>query len=243
MNLSTARSERRAKEVGIRKTLSSMRKQLIGQYYMESILCSFLAFSLSLAFLIYCSLGLMRLLQKTSVLLGQACHFGHFRCLSWDLLQFYLAPILPFSYLISNPLWPLEVVPNLEKIPSPRKILVVFQFTISIALIIGTITVSNQIEMAKNLPTGYEPEGMLSISPASPEFIEKRHLIRNEILNTGMATAVGYANYPVTNDRGWNPGFTWEGMDPSFTNSFNTISISAGYAEAVGMEIHYGPKF
>lgn len=244
MNLSTARSEKRAKEVGIRKTLGSLRKQLITQFYIESFLYSLLAFGLSL-------LLLFALLPWFNGVSGKEISAP------WQSTQFWLSTTgfvvltsilsgsYPAFYLSSfKPIKALKgALTGGKRASIPRKVLVVFQFTISIALIIGTITVNNQIQTAKERPVGYSPEGMLSIRPASPNLISKRKVIKEELLKTGMAVAVGNSNYPVTSTLGWNPGFTWEGMDPNFTKSFNTISISHGYSDAVGMKFIAGRDF
>ncbi len=244
MNLSTARSEKRAKEVGIRKTLGSVRRELIGQFYMESFLYTLLAFAVSLGFL---SL-LLPWFNETSAKEIAA---------PWGMPTFWLASIgfVLFTALVSGS-YPAIFLSSFKPIKAlkgtvtpgkgatiPRKILVVFQFTISIALIIGTITVNKQIESAKNRPVGYSPKGMLSVSPASPNFRKNYQAMRTEMLRTGMAVEIGGSNYPVINALGWNPGFTWEGMDPTFSESFNTISITPGYAEAVDMKFIYGRPF
>lgn len=244
MNLSTARSEKRAKEVGIKKTLGSLRKQLVFQFYTESLMYSLFAYLVSLALLHL----LLPWFNETS---------GKEIALPWSNASFWvltagftlvtglLAGTYPAAYLSSfKPIRAIKgaISPG-KNVFNLRRVLVVFQFTISIALIIGTITVNRQIQMAKSLPVGYTPKGMLSIDPATPNFYEKKETLRTEMLNTGMAVAVGSANYPVTTTKGWNPGFTWEGMDPGFTKSFNTISISRGYAEAVGMKFIAGRDF
>ena len=244
MNLSTARSEKRAKEVGIRKTLGSLRKQLITQFYMESFLYTIAAFGLSLVLL----WALLPWFNETS---------GKGIAAPWSLTEFWLAGMAfilfttvvsgsyPATYLSSfRPIKALKGGLKPGKAASlSRKVLVVFQFTISIALIIGTITVNNQIQAAKNRPIGYSPKGMIALAPGSPRFGQQRELMKQEILNTGMADAVGFSNYPVTSRLGWNGGFTWEGMDPSFDQSFNTITISNGYADAVNMEFIAGRDF
>ena len=244
MNLSTARSEKRAKEVGIRKTLGSLRKQLVSQFYIESSLYTLAAFAISLVLL----WTLLPWFNKTS---GKGIEAP------WNLPEFWLSGLAfilftalvagsyPATYLSSfRPLKALKGGLKFGKGASiPRKVLVVFQFTISIALIIGTITVNNQIQAAKDRPIGYSPKGMISLAPASPNFGAKKELLKQEILNTGMAEAVGFSNYPVTNNLGWNGGFTWDGMDPGFDQSFNTISVSNGYANAVDLEFIAGRDF
>ncbi|WP_286756643.1 ABC transporter permease, partial [Roseivirga sp. UBA838] len=244
MNLSTARSEKRAKEVGIRKTLGSLRKQLITQFYMESFLYTLSAFGLSLILL----WALLPWFNETS---------GKGILAPWGMPEFWLAGTgfilftsfisgsYPAAYLSSfKPLKALKGGLKFGKSASiPRKVLVVFQFTISIALIIGTITVNNQIQAAKDRPIGYSPKGMIAIAPGSPRFGQQKELLKQEILKTGMAEAIGFSNYPVTSTLGWNYGFSWEGMDPGFDQSFNTITISNGYADAVGMEFITGRDF
>ena len=244
MNLSTARSEKRAKEVGIRKTLGSLRKQLIAQFYMESLLYSLLAFGLSL-FLLYALLPWFNEVSGKTIP-GPWQSVG-FWLLSGSFVLFtaFVSGSYPAAYLSSfKPIKALKgsLVAG-KNAALPRKILVVFQFTISIALIIGIITVNNQIQTAKDRPLGYTPEGMIAIRPATPNFNDKKELVQTEIMKTGMAQAVGMSNYPVTNALGWNPGFTWEGMDPSFTRSFNTIRVTDGYADAVEMKFIAGRDF
>ena len=244
MNLSTARSEKRAKEVGIRKTLGSLRKQLISQFYIESFLYSILAFGLSLLLLFVLLPWFNNVSGKAISAPWQGPEFWMLTS-TFVLMTSLLSGSYPAFYLSSfKPIKALKgALSGGKKASIPRKILVVFQFTISIALIIGTITVNNQIQTAKERPIGYSPKGMLSIRPASPDLISKRKVIKDEILKTGMAVAVGNSNYPVTSTLGWNPGFTWDGMDPNFTKSFNTISISHGYGDAVGFKFIDGRDF
>lgn len=244
MNLSTARSEKRAKEVGIRKTLGSLRKQLITQFYMESFLYTISAFGLSLLLL----WALLPWFNETA---------GKGIAPPWKLTEFWLTSLafILFTALVSGS-YPATYLSSFKPIKAlkgglkpgkaasiSRKVLVVFQFTISIALIIGTITVNNQIQAAKDRPIGYSPKGMIALAPGSPRFGQQKELMKQEIMKTGMAQAVGFSNYPVTSTLGWNGGFTWEGMDPGFDQSFNTITISNGYADAVGMEFISGRDF
>ncbi|OEK05527.1 FtsX-like permease family protein [Roseivirga misakiensis] len=244
MNLSTARSEKRAKEVGIRKTLGSIRKQLIAQFYIESLLYSLLAFGLSLG-LLYALLPWFNNVSGKEISAPWQSPQFWFLTSGFVLLTSILSGSYPAFYLSSFK--PIKAIKGTltggKKAALPRKVLVVFQFTISIALIIGTITVNNQIQTAQNRLVGYTPEGMIAINPASPEVMPKRQLLKDEILKTGMAAAVGSSNYPVTTTKGWNPGFSWEGMDPNFTRSFNTISISHGYGDAVGLKFIAGRDF
>ena len=93
----------------------------------------------------------------------------------------------------------------------PRKILVIFQFTISIALIIGTMIVHQHIQHVKNRPVGYTREGLIELRPRSPEYQGKYFALRNELKKTGVVYEMCESNYPVTNTLGWNPFFDWKG--------------------------------
>lgn len=243
-NLSTARSEKRAKESGIRKTMGSFRGQLIAQFYIESLLYSMLAFGPALVLLA----ALIPWFNETS---GKAvaAPWGltgfWLISLSFVLLTGLLAGSYPAIYLSSfEPVKALKGRFSSGKRASmPRKVLVVIQFTISIGLIIGTITVSNQIEMAKDRPPGYSPEGLISIRRTSQEFLNKSKVLKQELVNSGYAIAAGSSNYPVINNKGSNSGFSWEGMDKGFDQQFNTISVTHGYSEAVGMDFIAGRDF
>ncbi len=244
-NLSTARSEKRAKESGIRKTLGSFRKQLIAQFYIESLLYSILAFGPALVLLA----ALIPWFNETS---GKAvaAPWGiagfWLISLSFVLVTSILAGSYPAIYLSSfEPVKALKGKFSSGKRASlPRKILVVVQFTISIGLIIGTIAVINQIKMAKDRPPGYSPEGLIAIKRTSNEFLDKSNVLKRELINSGYAIAAGSSNYSIIDNRGSNSGFGWEGMaDGSDDMQFNTINITHGYSEAVGMNFIAGRDF
>ena len=244
MNLSTARSEKRAKEVGVRKTLGSLRKQLISQFYLESFLYSLLAFVLSL-FLLKALLPWFNQTSAKDIVPPWQVSTFWLACILFIIFTTLIAGSYPAAYLSSFK--PINALRGGLKFgrrgTTPRKILVVFQFVISVILIIGSITINNQIQEAKNRPIGYSPNGMISISPTSPNYHKNRAILRQEILNTGMVTGIGFSNYSITNDSGWNNGFRWDGMDPAFDEHFNTVHITEGFAEAVGMEFIAGRNF
>lgn len=244
MNLSTARSEKRAKEVGIRKTLGSVRAQLITQFYIESLLYCLLAFGLSLVLF---NAALPWFNNASGKSMTQPWDTPGFWLLSvgFMLLTAFLAGSYPAAYLSSfQPVKALKgTFTGGKRASLPRKVLVVFQFSISIALIIGTITVNNQIQFAKNRPVGYSPEGMIGLRPASPDFNSKLPVITEELKRTGMVASVGAADYAVTSTLGWTGGFQWEGTENTTNISFNTISVSYDYGKTVGLEFISGRDF
>lgn len=244
MNLSTASSEKRAKEVGIRKTLGSIRRQLISQFYMESILYAIFGFGLSLLLL----KALLPWFNETAgkgMIVPWSSPYFWLITIGFSLLTALLAGSYPAMYLSSfKPIKALKGKFVGGKGASlPRKILVVFQFTISIALIVGTITVNNQIDAAKQRSAGYNPERLLSLRPATPNFYKKLEVLRTELKNTGFVEEIGASNYSVISTLGWSGGFRWEGMDPDFRATFNTIRVSHEYANAIGMEFIDGRNF
>jgi putative ABC transport system permease protein len=124
----------------------------------------------------------------------------------------------------------------------PRKILVIFQFTVSITLIVGTIIIYQQIQFAKERPVGYMRDGLLMMPKRSSELYGKLDVLRNELLKTGVVEEIGEANYSLTTTLGNNGGFSWEGM-PDNDISFNTISINQEYGKAIGWEVTMGRDF
>ncbi len=244
MNLNTARSEKRAKEVGIRKAIGSLRSQLIYQFFSESFLVAFLAFVFSIL-LALALLPWFNDLSGKEMQLPFANPYFWLICLAVTFITGLLAGSYPALYLSSfDPVKVLKGTFRVGRFASvPRKVLVVFQFTISIALIIGTIIVYQQIQFAKNRPVGYSRAGLLTLPASSADYRGKYDALRTQLKNTGVVSEVAEANYPLTNTLGNNTGFDWPGRDPSFDPSFNTIVVTPEYGETVGWEVVAGRGF
>ena len=166
MNLSTARSERRAKEVGIRKTIGSPRSQLIAQFFTESLLVA--AFGLIIALgLAQLSLPVFSELSDAKVTIPWGSPLWWVACVGFTLLTGLIAGSYPAWYLSSFP--PVKVLKGAARFGRrayqtlPRKILVVLQFTVSIAMIIGTIIIFRQVQYARNRPVGYNQGGLVMV--------------------------------------------------------------------------------
>ena len=159
MNLTTARSEKRAKEVGIRKAIGSLRWQLIKQFFAESYLVVLLAFVFSLILVALLLPLFNEVAGKKIEIPWQSPVFWLFN-LVFILITGLLSGSYPALYLSSfQPLKVLKGTFRVGKLASvPRKVLVVTQFTVSVMLIIGTIIVYQQIQYAKNRPIGYTPQ-------------------------------------------------------------------------------------
>ena len=208
MNLSTARSEKRAREVGIRKVMGSVRGPTdSASFSARAILVVCVSFILCLL-LAQISLPWFNdlsgqntgdALDKWLVLDGRH-HFyladrSHFRKLSGPLLK-----------LFSNRLRVLKGTFRLGRFAAaPRKILMVFQFTISVLLINGTIIVFKQIQYAKDRPVGYQRAGLVSLQMTTPEVYINYNVIYNEVLRSGAAIEMAETQCPVTD--------IWTGTD------------------------------
>ncbi|WP_430906815.1 ABC transporter permease [Maribacter sp. 2-571] len=241
MNLSTARSEKRAKEVGIRKSIGSQKGQLIYQFLSESFLVVLFAFLLAL-FLVLLSLnGFNDLSRKEIAFPWRSISF-------WGASLFFIvvtalvAGSYPALYLSS--FRPVDVLKGTFKAGKyaglPRKILVVLQFTVSVAFIIGTFIVMQQINYAKNRPVGYDKEGLLQIPTFSEDFTGKYDLMRSEFLKSGAAIEMSSSSSPTTQIWSNRGGFTWEGKPDNFQEDLAWTEVSPEYAKSLNLKIVEG---
>ena len=222
MNLSTARSERRAKEVGIRKAVGSLRRQLVGQFLGESLLVTLLALVLSLG------LAALALPWFNHVAYKQMT-MPWSNPLFWVLLAGFavftglLAGSYPAFYLSSfNSIKVLKGSFKTGRMASlPRKILVVLQFTVSVSLIIGTLVVFLQLQYARNRPTGYTREGLITVNMNTMDLFTHYETMRNELLKNGAITAMTISGSPTTDLWTHQSPFVWPGKDhrPPFTGN------------------------
>jgi ABC-type lipoprotein release transport system permease subunit len=244
MNLSTARSEKRAKEVGIRKAVGSLRSQLIKQFYGESLLIAFFSFVLSLLLVELTLPWFNKVADKEIAILWSNPWFW-IAGLIFTFITGLLAGSYPALYLSSfNSVKVLKGTFRAGRFATiPRKVLVTAQFTVSIALIIGTAIVYRQIQYAKDRPVGYSQAGLISLQMKSPDFDRKYDVLKTELLNTGVVENVARANYAITDTRGWNGGFNWEGKPAVEGQSFNTIFVDQEYGKTVGWELLQGRGF
>ena len=183
MNLSTARSEKRAKEVGIRKVVGAQKRLLVIQFIGESILLAFLSFILALLIVQLGLHGFNSLVDKKLYVDYGNLSFWLF-ALGFIIFTGVLAGSYPAFYLSSYK--PVKVLKGTFKashaLVTPRKVLVVLQFTFAIALIICTIIVERQINYAQARDTGYERDKLVYTSLAGD--IDKNYLlIKNELIN------------------------------------------------------------
>jgi ABC-type antimicrobial peptide transport system permease subunit len=240
-NLSTARSEKRAKEVGIRKVSGALRSSLIIQFISESILLSLVAGILAV--------GIVQLvLPAFNEVVGArlSIDYGNPWYWMWALLFILLtgvmAGIYPAFYLSS--FQPVKVLKGAFKpvnaFLTPRKVLVVLQFTFAIALIICTIIVEGQIRFAENRDAGYQRDNLAFVIMFG-EAKKNYELIKKGLLSTGAATAVAQTGAPMTESWGNGNGFVWKesNSEDSKTN-FNIYSADKDFSATMNLHLLQG---
>lgn len=244
INLNTARCNNRMKEIGIRKAIGSYRGQLVQQFLAESFLYVFS--SLLIALIIVASS-----LSWFNDVSGKAMVIPWSNLVFWVsitvfvLISTLMAGAYPALFLSSfNPLKALSGNVKQGVLSTRfRQLLVVFQFSISIALIIGTITVYNQLSHAKARPVGYNQTDLITLRGRSTEWDEKYDVLRSELINSGHVVEMASANYPLTNDLGNNDGFMNPETNEEYPITFNTILVNPEYGKAIGWKLVAGRNF
>ncbi|RAJ08061.1 ABC transporter permease [Arenibacter echinorum] len=244
MNLSTARSEKRAKEVGIRKSIGSQRNQLINQFLSESFLVVLFAFIIAVIIVLLSMNGFNDLSKKEISFPWNSTNFWVVS-LVFITITALVAGSYPALYLSS--FRPVDVLKGTftsgKYAGLPRKILVVLQFTVSVAFIIGTVIVMQQINYAKNRPVGYDKAGLVQIPTFSQDFEGKYDLMRSEFLNSGAVIEMSASSSPTTQIWSNRSGFDWEGKPEGFQEDLAWTEVTPEYAKSLGMKIIEGRDF
>lgn len=243
MNLTTARSEKRAREVGIRKAIGSLRWQLIKQFFAESYLVVLLAFAISLI-LVKLLLPLFNDVSGKKIEIAWSSPLFWIFSVAFIAITGLLAGSYPALYLSSfQPLKVLKGTFRVGKFASiPRKVLVVTQFTVSVMLIIGTIIVYQQIQHAKARPIGYTRNGLINLS-MQPEIRDHYDAIRTELKSAGVIEEMAACGSPLTQVWNTNGGFEWEGKDPALAVDFPNNTVSYEFGKTVQWKIKEGRDF
>jgi len=244
MNLSTARSEKRAREVGIRKSVGSLRGQLISQFYTESLVVAIVAFMFSLL-LVQLTLPFFNDIagKKIAILWGNPLFW--LAGLVFSCITGLIAGSYPALYLSSfNPVKVLKGVFRAGRFAAvPRRVLVVIQFTVSVVLIIGTIVVFRQIQFAKDRPIGYSRNGLITLQMSTGDIHKHFETVKNELINGGAIANLAEAGSPPTAVWSTNAGFDWNGKDPGQAVEFPNIDVSYEYGKTVGWQFKDGRDF
>ncbi|SEO18850.1 ABC transporter permease [Mucilaginibacter sp. OK283] len=244
MNLSTARSEKRAREVGIRKAIGSVRSQLIKQFLSESLMFAFLALVITLV-LVLVALPYFNNIADKQIAMPFTNPWFWAASLSFTFFTGIIAGSYPAFYLSAfEPIKVLKGTFRVGRFASlPRKVLVVVQFTVSIVLIIGTIIVFRQIQFARSRPIGYTREGLITIDMNTPEIYGHYEAMRNDLIQTGAVADMAESNSSTTQVWSNNGGFDWAGKATGFDPTFGTIAVTYDYGKTVGWKIIEGRDF
>ncbi|MGN6440154.1 MAG: ABC transporter permease [Agriterribacter sp.] len=240
MNLSTARSEKRAKEVGIRKVAGANKGLLIGQFVGESVIIAFIAGLIALLF-VYLSL------PSFNNLLGKEFEIPYNSPYFWLALALFIlitgitAGSYPAFFLSSFK--PVAVLKGSFKrahaAVNPRKVLVVLQFSFAIVLIISTIMVAQQIKHAQNRNLGYNKEQIV-YHWVTGDLPKNFAALKSELLSSGIATSVVRTAGPLTSNWSDTWGIQWQGKDPHNKTDFDRFMQDEGLVKMAGMQLIAG---
>lgn len=243
MNLSTSRSEKRAKEVGIRKVIGASKYSLISQFMGESIWIAFIAGVFALL-IIQLALPAFGKLTDKNLFIDYGSIYFWLAFVSFIFFTGILAGSYPAFYLSS-----LQPVTVLKKtflksgsVITPRKILVVLQFTFAIILIICTVIVKEQIQHARDRESGYDRNNL--VSHALTGDLEKKYaLVKNELLTSGVATSVAKTSARITEGSSNSWGFQWTGKSINDKTVFDRICSDQDLGVTMGLQFVKGRDF
>lgn len=210
MNLSTARSEKRAKEVGVRKVMGSQRYELILQFLTESFVITFSAFILALL-LVQTALPSFNTLTQATIRIPYTNGLFWIVMISYLLLTGLLAGSRPAFYLSS--FRPVRILKADRGAVRSRKMLVLIQFSCSITLIISTIIIYQQIKYAQERPVGYDQQRLM-MTDASSDLKKNYPALKNDLLQSGVVTAVTMSSETVIALRNFSSIENWPGKTP-----------------------------
>jgi putative ABC transport system permease protein len=241
MNLSTARSERRAREVGVRKVIGAYRGFLIAQFIGESVLIAGLAFLFAVALAVVS-------LDQFNLLVGKQLVIHYDDPLLWIfapgfvLFTGLLAGSYPAFYLSS--FQPVKVLKGTfrkaDSLVSVRKVLVVLQFSFAIILIICTLIIQKQIQYGEDRDAGYERHNLV-YTFTQGDATKYYSSIRSELISSGAAVAVTKTSGPVTQH--WSDGwdYEWDGSTLADRKTdFIQFAADAGFASTLGAKLIAG---
>ncbi|MRG45273.1 FtsX-like permease family protein [Chitinophaga sp. SYP-B3965] len=243
MNLSTARSEKRAKEVGIRKAVGAQKSSLISQFIGESVFLALLSGIVAII-IVQLSLPAYNQLTDKELFINYRSIYTWVIFTGFILITGLLAGSYPAFFLSS--FQPVKVLKGTFKkanaLVTPRKVLVVLQFTFATILIICTIIVKQQIDYAREREMGYNKDNLV-YHFMTGDIPKNYELIKNELLSSGIAKSITKTNSPITDrwSNGW--GQSWEGKDPNDKTSFDRFLSDEGLGTTVGLQFVQGRDF
>jgi len=242
MNLATARSERRAKEVGIRKSIGSNRIELIFQFLGESLFIAFVAFVTAIMLTQLILPFYNNLVDKQLFIDYTSLNFWLF---AFGIIAFtgLVSGSYPAFYLSSfKPVKTLKGSISIGKSAStPRKVLVIMQFGFAIFLMVGTLIIFKQIELVKSRELGYQQDKLITVY-TTDELDKNYSVLKQELLQSGAVEAVTRSNSAITQINS-NNFLGWPGKPEELRVIFTTIATEYDYAKTMGIKILQGRDF
>tara|TARA_Y100001980_G_C14556902_1_gene352976 strand:+ start:56621 stop:59038 length:2418 start_codon:yes stop_codon:yes gene_type:complete len=245
INLSTARAGKRAREIGIRKSIGSLKRQLVTQFLTESFLVVVIALGLSVV-IVQLALPFFNQIAVKSMELNLLSGQLWLLLFIFAFITSLLAGSYPAFYLAAiNPVRVLKNIPiDGRGTILPRKVLVVLQFSISITLIILTLVVYQQIQLGKERSLGYKDNNLIHIWKRSANIRGPRQseTIVQELLQSGIFKSVAESSGPVT-ERWDNYSLDWNGKNPDLIAEFAGLDISPEFGETIQWNLIVGRNF
>lgn len=243
VNLSTARSQKRAKEVAVRKVVGAQRSSLIAQFLTESVLLSFIAGILSIG-LTFLALPFFNKILDKPLVFSITDPIIWVSLVGFILLTGVFAGLYPAFVLSSfKPIRSLKVFGKSKKLAlNFREVLVVFQFGIALILIIATLIVRSQIEYAGKRDIGYSPSQLIEI-PMEGDMTKNYKVIKSELINKNIAHAVTRTGWSITRNASNSSGnFSWEGATPEQGKKivFNIGKAESDFVKTLGLKVLEG---
>ena len=244
MNLSTARSEQRAKEVGVRKVMGAGKGKLIGQFIGEAVIMSFIAVFLAVGLIYFALPSFNNLVQKElAVDILAPVHLIYLLIIGVS--TGLLAGSYPAFYLSSFN--PIAVLKNMKIKSSAgsgfiRQSLVVIQFSVSIILIIGTVIIYQQIQHVKTRELGYNKNNLVYINTQG-KMVDHFASIYNDLKKTGMVENVALSSDPVLEIGSNTDNYSWQGKDPSKNPLISWENVSPQFIATMDMKLVSGRDF
>jgi predicted permease len=244
MNLATARSERRAKEVGVRKVMGAGKSKLVGQFIGEALIMSFIAVAVAILLVALALPAFNNLVQKELTLNFFAADHV-FYLIAIGAVTGLLAGSYPAFYLSSfNPITVLKSIKIKTSASSGfiRQSLVVIQFCISIVLIIGTVVIYQQIQHVKTRKLGFNKNDLISISTQG-KLVEHFPAVYNELKKTDLIEDAALSDYPALEIWSNTDNYSWEGKDASKNPLISIESVNEHFLSTMDMKLASGRNF
>ncbi|HYK47428.1 MAG TPA: ABC transporter permease, partial [Parafilimonas sp.] len=241
MNLSTARSEKRAKEVGIRKVVGARKISLVVQFIGESVLFSAIAFVVALA-IVQLSLKAFDQLVAAPLKIDFTNPYFWLYSVAFILVTGILAGSYPAFYLsASQPISVLKgVFKNVHALVTPRKVLVVLQFSFAVMFIICTMIVQRQIQYALNRDAGYNRNDLIFVFTQG-DMNKHYDLIRHDLVADGAAVSVTKTFSPITRAWGVMTALSWQGAsEEDKKTNFLQFEADANFIKTTGTKLLQG---